>query len=90
MLRKALTLGTGLVLAASLAGPAAAQTLCAGTENTAVVCVNPTGGTPIDDCIYLGTPPCTPVSIPTPTFGCSSDVISIQRLCIAIRELAIS
>ena len=85
MRRKALTLGAGLLLAATLAPPATAQTLCAGTANTAVVCVNPTGGAPIEDCIYIGTPPCTPVSVPTPSFGCGGALI--ERICVSIQRI---
>lgn len=88
MRRKALTLGASLVLTASLAAPAVAQTVCAGTANTAVVCANPTGGAPIEDCIYVGPPPCTPVSVPTPTVSCGGDLIT--RICLAIRYLSIS
>lgn len=85
MRRKALTLCAGLLLAASIASPAAAQALCAGTANTAVVCVDPTGGTPIVDCIYVGPPPCVPVSVPTPSVGCGGDLV--QKLCVVIRNL---
>jgi hypothetical protein len=64
--------------AAALAAPAhaAINPVCAGTAATVVVCVtyntgalpsvNPTGSS-YNDCIYLGTPPCTPVSVPIPT-----------------------
>lgn len=70
MRRKILTLGAGLMLAAGMAAPASADPLCGGTASTIVVCVDPTGGTPINDCVYVGPPPCVPVSIPTPSFGC--------------------
>ncbi len=62
-----------LVVGMSLAvmPSASAQTVCAGTSNTIVQCVDPTGGTPIQDCIYLLIPPCHPVSVPTPYVYCT-------------------
>ena len=83
MRRKVLVLGSGMMLATGMATPAAAAPLCAGTENTVVFCVDPTGGAPIVDCIYVGPPPCIPVSIPTPSFGCGGDIG--QGLCASIR-----
>jgi hypothetical protein len=56
--------------------PASATPVCAGTAGTAVFCVtpNPAGvptvdpfGSSIGDCVYLGAPPCKPVSVPVPT-----------------------
>jgi hypothetical protein len=70
MTRKLFSLGAGVVLAASLAAPASAQPLCVGTQETFVQCVDPTGGAPIEDCVYVGKPPCVPVSVPTPHFYC--------------------
>lgn len=69
MRRKAVMFATGLMMAATVAlAPAAgAQELCAGTEDLGYVCVDPTGRTLIDDCVYLGPPPCIPVSVPGPT-----------------------
>lgn len=70
----ALVLTTGAALAAT--GGTAGAATCVGTANTAVVCeqtnkgflprVDPNGSS-YDDCIYLGGPPCTPVSVPIPT-----------------------
>ncbi|MDQ4124724.1 MAG: hypothetical protein M3134_03870 [Actinomycetota bacterium] len=58
------------------ASPAQAQTtVCAGTSNTVFVCTNPTGGTVITDCVYLGPPPCMPVTVPGPTLSCGGDLI---------------
>jgi hypothetical protein len=54
----------------ALAGPAAAQPVCAGTDNTVVLCVDPVGGTYIDDCVYAGPPPCKQVTVPGPTISC--------------------
>ena len=73
MKRKTSLICGGVLAAASMAvmPSASAQIpLCVGTDNTIVVCVDPTGGTPIEDCIYAGPPPCTPVSIPTPSISC--------------------
>ena len=65
-----------LAAAALSTGAGAAQAACAGTERTVIVCaqlnkgfipdVDPTGSS-YDDCIYLGSGPCTPVSVPIPT-----------------------
>ena len=62
-----------LIAAASLAvAPvASANPLCVGTQSTVVQCVDPTGGQPIEDCIYVGPPPCIPVSVPTPYVYCT-------------------
>ena len=56
----------------ALAPPAAAadQWICAGTQQLGYVCVDPTGGTLYEDCVYVGPPPCIPVSVPGPIFGC--------------------
>ncbi|MDQ4124722.1 MAG: hypothetical protein M3134_03860 [Actinomycetota bacterium] len=71
MRRKAALFSAGLVAAATMAvtPPAAAQTLCFG-PSFSYVCVNPTGGAPIEECIYAGPPPCHPVSVPTPLIWC--------------------
>lgn len=68
--RAALVVG-GLAVAATMAmaGPAAAQPLCFGPSSS-YVCVDPTGGDPIEECIYAGPPPCIPVSVPTPAVWC--------------------
>lgn len=69
----------GLAVGATMAmaPPAAAQPLCAG-PSTFYVCVDPTGGTPITECIYLGPPPCYPVSVPTPTAWCEENLEKID------------
>ena len=71
--KKAILAGAGLMLAASvaLAGPAAAQVpVCAGTAGTVVLCIDPTGTTLVDDCVYVGPPPCMNVTVPGPTISC--------------------
>lgn len=64
----------GLVLGAAsavaFASPAAATTVCAGTQNTAGVCVDVTKSTLYQDCVYVGPPPCIPVSVPGVAVGC--------------------
>lgn len=79
MRRKFLSIGAGLILAASLAGPAAASSLCAGTQALVFVCVDPTGRTYYSDCVYVGPPPCVPVSVPGPTVTCGGDSIFAPR-----------
>ncbi|HEX2057283.1 MAG TPA: hypothetical protein VHI71_02845 [Actinomycetota bacterium] len=83
MRRRAILFGAGVLAAASLAlaPPAAAQTLCAGTQNTAYVCTDPLGGTIITDCVYLGPPPCTPVTVPGPTLSCGGALIDPWIAC---------
>ena len=68
--RRALVLGAGLALALSVAAPAMAQELCAGTTGTVYVCTDPTGRTLISDCVYLGDPTCQQVTVPGPTLTC--------------------
>ena len=79
---RALAVGAGLLLSASVAAPASAQVpVCAGTASTAFVCVDPTGGSGISDCIYVGAPPCIPVTAPTPTAGCGGDLLDPVARC---------
>ena len=73
MRRRTTLFGAGLMVAGSmfLAAPAQAGPLvCAGTASTAVICVDPTGGTLYSDCVYLGPPPCTNVTVPGPVTYC--------------------
>lgn len=74
MRRRAMMLATGLVMAGTVAfapaASAAGQWICVGTQQAGYVCVDPTGGTLYDDCVYAGPPPCTQVTIPGPIYGC--------------------
>ena len=81
MRRKTTLLGIGLAVTAvlSIGSPASAQTLCFG-PSTAYVCVDPTGGTPINQCIYAGPPPCHPVSVPRPLVWCGGDLSCVRVL----------
>lgn len=74
-----------LIAGATLAGapPASANPVCVGTQSTVVQCVDPTGGEPIEDCIYVGPPPCIPVSVPTPHVYCIGGDIGQQILVCA-------
>ena len=65
-----------LAAAALSTGAGAAHAACAGTQATFVFCVTANGGalpsvdpfgSSYDDCVYVVTPPCTPVSVPIPT-----------------------
>lgn len=83
MRRKATLVGAVLTAAGSLfvAAPAQASIpVCAGTQATVVLCVDPTGGTLYSDCIYAGSPPCTTVTVPGPTIQCGGDIGA--RLCV--------
>ncbi|MDQ3914041.1 MAG: hypothetical protein M3323_01735 [Actinomycetota bacterium] len=73
MRRRIFSIGAGLLVAATLSSPAAATEVCAGTQEFQYVCVDPTGGTPITQCVYVGPPPCHPVSVPTPSITCGGD-----------------
>jgi hypothetical protein len=87
------TIKTALVLAtvataAFSAGNAAQAAPCVGTQQTFIFCVyvdtgalpgvNPTGSS-YNDCVYVGAPPCKPVSVPIPTTtpGNGGDVVHI-------------
>lgn len=85
MTRKAMLWVGCLIAGASLAvvPSASAQTVCVGTTGTIYQCVDPTGGPPIQDCIYIVIPPCHPVSVPTPYVYCTSGEIGQQLVCIA-------
>ena len=78
MRRRAVTFAAGLVMAATvaLAPPASAADgwTCVGTERLGYVCVDPTGGTLYEDCVYLVLPQCMHVSVPGPIFGCGGPI----------------
>lgn len=82
MRKRATLFGAGLMLAGSVmaAAPAQAQTtVCAGTASTVFVCTDPTGGTAYTDCVYVGPPPCTTVTVPGPTLSCGGALIPYVR-----------
>jgi hypothetical protein len=61
------------MVAGSLFAAAPAQAgplVCAGTASTAVICVDPTGGTLYEDCVYVASTTCTPVHVPGPVTYC--------------------
>ena len=78
MRRRATMLVTGLATAALMAfAPAASAAdgwTCVGTQRLGYVCVDPTGGTLYSDCIFVGPPPCIPVSVPGPIYGCGGPI----------------
>ncbi|MFN2587999.1 MAG: hypothetical protein ABR613_07775 [Actinomycetota bacterium] len=80
MTRKTMLWIAGLIAGASMAvsPPASAQTVCVGTTGTIYQCVDPTGGEPIEDCVYIVFPPCHPVSVPTPHVYCTGGAIGQQ------------
>ena len=51
--------------------------VCVTVDPSALPTVNPTGGPGIQECIYAGPPPCTPVEVPTPSIspGSGSPVV---------------
>jgi hypothetical protein len=69
------------MVAASMAvtGPASASTapLCAGTEDTLVVCVEPFGSVYYYDCVYLGEPPCDYLIVNGPKITCGGRYASV-------------
>ncbi|MFN2588000.1 MAG: hypothetical protein ABR613_07780 [Actinomycetota bacterium] len=73
MRRRIFSIGAGLLLAVIVAGPASSSPLCAGTQSFQYVCVDPTGGSGITECVYVGPPPCKPVFVPTPLVTCGGD-----------------
>lgn len=79
--RRAATLGAGaLALGGLFAAPAqAAIPICAGTQNTIILCVETNGGAIYEDCIYLASTTCTPVSVPGPALSCGGDIGA--RMC---------
>ncbi len=80
MTRKAKLWAGCLIAGATLAvmPSASAQTVCVGTTATIYQCVDPTGGEPIEDCVYIVIPPCHPVSVPTPYVYCTGGKIGQQ------------
>jgi nitrate reductase cytochrome c-type subunit len=53
----------GVVASVGLATPAHAAT-CVGTQQTAGICVWLEKTTVYEDCVYVGQPPCIPVTVP--------------------------
>lgn len=66
------TLLAAALAAAAVSMPTAASAapVCAGTTGTEYVCVDPLGRTLYSDCVYVGSPPCTPVNVPGPAVSC--------------------
>lgn len=84
MRRSLLLLAAGLaaVVPAGAASAAPPSTwFCAGTASTAVFCVDPIGGVLYTDCVYLGSGPCTPVSVPGPLLACGGPLIDPILYC---------
>jgi hypothetical protein len=80
---RATVLGAGVVAATmATGGQAMAAPLCFGTADTVVQCVDPTGATLIDDCVYLGPPPCHTVIVNGPLVYCASGRIGDKLVCI--------
>jgi hypothetical protein len=72
MRRKILSIGAGLMLAASFAAPSAASPVCAGPTSI-WVCVDPYSGPTTGPCIYVVVPRCLPVTVPSPTVTCGGE-----------------
>ena len=63
------------VVAASFGIAPAAFGACAGTANTVVICVDPTGQTLYSDCVYYVIKPgCATVTVPGPTIQCGGAI----------------
>jgi hypothetical protein len=64
--------GAGLMVAATMlvAAPAHAAKTCVGTQQTLALCVDPTGFTYYEDCVYLASSTCTPVVVRGPSAWC--------------------
>ena len=61
----------GVAASIGIAGPAhAVDPVCVGTQQTAGVCVWATKSTTYQDCVYVGPPPCIPVTVPGYDVGC--------------------
>jgi len=66
--------GSGVAAAATsgaAVGPECAgvtqAAVCVTVDPSALPTVNPTGGAPIQECVFAGPPPCTEVDVPTPS-----------------------
>ena len=67
MKRVRLLVVAAIAVGSMVVAPAAsADESCVGTEETVVLCVEPTGRTLYSDCIYTGGDTCMPVSVPGP------------------------
>lgn len=67
----AVGVGAGVLGAASAEDCYGLQSyrVCATPNPAGIPSVDPTGGAPIEECVYTGPPPCTPVSVPMPTYS---------------------
>lgn len=92
MSRRRRLLAVALAAAAvSLPAAASAAPVCAGTTGTEYVCVDPVGQPLYSDCVYLGEPPCTPVTVPGPGVSCDGLVdCRALALCFAIVDICVS
>lgn len=73
---KAAAVALGAVATIAMAGPAAAEPLCAGEDTVFFLCVDPSGSS-ATFCIYAGPPPCRPVTVPIPTAWCGGELTGI-------------
>ena len=64
-----------------MATAAHANPTCVGTTGTAYVCVDPIGGTLYSDCVYVGQPPCIPVTVPGPIVTCGGRILDPILAC---------
>ena len=77
-----LALTAGGMFAASGAHASPVGPECFGDSNANVCAtVDPTGGTPITDCVFVGPPPCMPVVVPTPTGSVVCGGTLLVQLC---------
>lgn len=73
---KLLLVGVVALATLGMASPARAEN-CVGTERIFMVCVEPTGGTIHEDCIYTGGDTCQYVRVPGPVITrCGNTVLS--------------
>ena len=71
----------GAAASIAIAGPASAAPVCVGTQQTVGICASATKETVYEDCVYLGPPPCIPVSVTGYDVDCGGWVFDSWFIC---------
>jgi len=78
-------IGLGVAPASATVGPEcvgdSAAAACVWVDPAGLPTVDPTGGSGIHDCVFVGPPPCKPVNAPTPAVVPASDPWVVQIEC---------
>jgi hypothetical protein len=71
----------GVAASIGIAGPASAAPVCVGTQQTVGICASVNRETVYEDCVYVGPPPCIPVSVTGYDVDCGGWVFDSMFIC---------